>query len=91
MVALHFIFCGHDLTLEGAQLLLGYLAAFKLLLYLLFGLFQRFQLSGRCLYSVRQDFLLLGQQVRVAGVHFQQLVNVAQLFGQAPAFRLHVL
>ena len=81
LVAFHFVFRGHDLTLERTQLLLGNLAPFKLLLHLLFGLFQRFQLFGRCLCSLAQHFLLLGQQFGIAGVQFKQLVDVAQLFG----------
>ena len=82
---------GHDLTLQRPHLLLGRLASFELLLHLLFGGLQGLQLFGRVLHSLAQDLLLLRQQLGVAGVQFQQLVDLPQLGGKVAGFLVDVL
>ena len=90
-IAVQLLRGGDNLTLEGADLLRRHFAAFKLRLDLLFRFFQRLQPSPGGLHRFRQDLLLLGQQVSVARVHFQQLVNLPQLTGQAARLPLDVL
>ena len=80
-----------DLALKGTDLLLGDLAARELLLDLLLRLFQLLELFCGVFHRIGQHLLLLGQELRVAGIHFQELVDPSQLGGQAAAFFVHVL
>lgn len=67
-----------DLTLESIVLILSELSAFKLLLGLLLCFLQGLQLFTGGGDGVLQEFLFLGQQFGVAGIQFQQALNVLE-------------
>ena len=68
-----------NLPLQGIVLLFGDRAVFECLVCLFGGFLQRIQLLLCRLYLLLQSLILLGQQIGIAGVHLEELVNILQL------------
>ena len=76
---LELLLCFDDLSLERVILLLGDLAFRQRLIGLLCGGLQRLQLFLRLFDGVRQELMLLGKELRIAGIQFEQLLDILEL------------
>ena len=68
-----------DFPLQGVIFILTEVAVFKLLFCLLLCLLQSFQLFRRCADGIFQRPLLLGDQLGITGVKFEEAVHILQL------------